>query len=239
MRVLLAEDDAMIGDGVRRGLAQDGFAVDWVRDGRAAELALAERVHDIVLLDLGLPRRDGLEVLAAMRRRGDDRPVLVLTARDAVQDRVAGLDAGADDYLVKPFEFSELAARMRALARRKMGRGGPRVVLGALSIDPATREVTLAGEALSLSARELALLEALIARPGAILSRAQLEEKLYSWKDGVDSNAVEVHLSTLRRKLGAGWIRNVRGVGWMITAPAAPAAGAAAGAGAAARGPSP
>jgi two-component system response regulator QseB len=219
MRVLLAEDDAMIGDGVRRGLAQDGFAVDWVRDGRAAELALAEKVHDLMLLDLGLPRRDGLDVLKSMRRRGDRRPVLVLTARDAVSDRVAGLDAGADDYLTKPFELSELAARMRALLRRELGRAAPRLALGALTLDPATHTVTLADAALPLSAREFALLDALLARPGAILSRAQLEEKLYNWKDGVDSNAVEVHLSMLRKKLGAGWIRNVRGLGWMIGAP--------------------
>ncbi|MEO8848155.1 MAG: response regulator [Casimicrobiaceae bacterium] len=221
MRVLLAEDDAMIGDGVRRGLAQDGFAVDWVRDGRAAELALAENVHDMMLLDLGLPRRDGLDVLQGMRRRGDRRPVLVLTARDAVSDRVAGLDAGADDYLTKPFELSELAARMRALLRRELGRAAPRLALGTLSLDPATHAVTLDGATLSLSAREFTLLDALLARPGAILSRAQLEEKLYTWKDSVDSNAVEVHLSTLRKKLGAGWIRNVRGLGWMIAVPSA------------------
>jgi two-component system response regulator QseB len=224
MRVLLAEDDEMIGDGVRRGLAHEGFAVDWVRDGRAAELALAEGVHDLVLLDLGLPRRDGLAVLETMRRRGDRRPVLVLTARDAVNDRVAGLDAGADDYLVKPFDLSELAARMRALARRQMGRAAPRMTLGPLALDPATHTVTLDDAPLALSAREYALLDALIARPGAILSRAQLEEKLYNWKDGVDSNAVEVHLSSLRRKLGSGWIRNVRGLGWMIAAPTAGAA---------------
>jgi two-component system response regulator QseB len=219
MRVLLAEDDAMIGDGVRRGLAQEGFAVDWVRDGRAAELALAENVHDLLLLDLGLPRKDGLALLQSMRRRGDKRPVLVLTARDAVSERVAGLDAGADDYLVKPFELSELAARMRALLRRQLGRAAPRFALGALTLDPATHTVTLGGDTLALSAREYALLDALLARPGAILSRNQLEEKLYNWKDSVDSNAVEVHLSTLRKKLGAGWIRNVRGLGWMIGAP--------------------
>ncbi|MBS0322126.1 MAG: response regulator transcription factor [Proteobacteria bacterium] len=220
MRALLAEDDPMIGEGVRRGLAQDGFAVDWVRDGRAAELALAEGVHDIVLLDLGLPRKAGLDVLATMRQRGDLRPVLVLTARDAIADRVAGLDAGADDYLVKPFELTELTARMRALLRRQAGRAAPSVVLGPLAIDPATHGVTLDGVALELSAREYALLEALCARPGAILSRAQLEEKLYGWKDSVDSNAIEVHLSALRKKLGSGWIRNVRGVGWMIALPA-------------------
>jgi DNA-binding response OmpR family regulator len=216
MRLLLAEDDPMIGDAVRRGLVQDGFAVDWVRDGHAADLALAEKVHELLLLDLGLPRKDGLDVLAAMRRRGDARPVLVLTARDAVADRVAGLDAGADDYLVKPFELTELAARIRALVRRQSGRAAPRIDLGAVTIDPATREVCVGGSPVALSGREYALLEALAARPGAILSRAQLEERLYGWKDAVDSNAVEVHLSSLRRKLPPDTIRNVRGLGWML-----------------------
>ncbi|MBK6396601.1 MAG: response regulator transcription factor [Betaproteobacteria bacterium] len=217
MRLLFAEDDPMIGAGVREGLAQDGFAVDWVRDGAAAERALAENVHELVLLDLGLPRVDGLDVLAAMRRRGDTRPVLVLTARDALADRVAGLDAGADDYLTKPFELAELAARLRALARRASGRAAPTIELPGVSIDPATREVRVEGAPVALSGREYALLEALSARPGAILSRAQLEERLYGWKDAVESNAVEVHLSSLRRKLPEGFIRNVRGLGWMIS----------------------
>ena len=216
MRLLLAEDDRMIGASVVRGLKQDGFTVDWVEDGRAAELALADPVHDLVLLDLGLPRRDGLAVLASMRKRGDTRPVLILTARDAVAERVAGLDAGADDYLVKPFELTELAARIRALARRRTGRAEPVIVHGALEVRPATHEVRVAGQAVALSGREYALLEALVERPGAILSRAQLEEKLYGWDEEVDSNAVEVHLHRLRRKLGPDAIRNVRGVGWMI-----------------------
>ena len=216
MRLLLAEDDRMIGAGVARGLQQDGFTVDWVQDGRAAELALEQKVHDLLLLDLGLPRRDGLDVLTAMRRRGDIRPVLILTARDAVADRVAGLDAGADDYLVKPFDLDELAARIRALLRRDAGRAQPVVTYGALELRPATHEVRLHGEPVVLSAREFALLEALLARPGAILSRAQLEERLYGWNEEVESNAVEVHLHALRRKLGADAIRNVRGVGWMI-----------------------
>jgi two-component system response regulator QseB len=224
MRILLAEDDPMIGAGIRQGLRQDGFAVDWVRDGNAATLALAENVHDLVVLDLGLPRRDGLEVLQSMRRRGDTRPVLILTARDAVGDRVGGLDAGADDYMVKPFELSELAARVRALLRRGVGRASPVIVHGALELDPATREVRLAGEPVALSARELALLEALLARPGAILSRAQLEEKVYGWKDEIESNAIDVHIHALRRKLGAAAIRNVRGVGWMIGEPGRDAA---------------
>jgi two-component system response regulator QseB len=221
MRVLLAEDDPMIGASVRQGLRQDGFAVDWVEDGRAAELALAERVHDAIVLDLGLPRRAGLDVLGAMRRGGDIRPVLILTARDAIADRVAGLDAGADDYVVKPFDLNELAARLRALLRRGSGRAGPVLACGDLELNPATHEASLKGESLALSPREFALLEALLARPGAILSRAQLEDKLYGWSDPVESNAVEVHIHALRRKLGADFIRNVRGVGWMVARRAA------------------
>jgi len=217
MRLLLAEDDRMIGASIERGLKQDGFAVDWVQDGRAAELALAENVHDLLVLDLGLPRKEGLDVLRAMRRRGDDRPVLIVTARDAVSDRVAGLDAGADDYLVKPFELTELAARIRALLRRSAGRAEPVVAYGDIELHPDTREIRVRGEPVALSAREFALLEALLARPGAVLSRAQLEEKLYGWNEEVESNAVEVHIHALRKKLGADAIRNVRGVGWMIT----------------------
>jgi two-component system response regulator QseB len=217
MRLLLAEDDAMIGESVGRGLKQEGFAVDWVRDGRAAELALADGVHDLLLLDLGLPHREGLDVLRAMRRRGDARPVLIVTARDAVADRVAGLDAGADDYVVKPFELTELAARIRALLRRRGGRAAPVVEFGAIALDPSAHEVRVHGTPIELSAREFALLAALLDRPGAVLSRAQLEEKLYGWNEEVDSNAVEVHLSALRRKLPPGTIRNVRGVGWTIT----------------------
>jgi two-component system, OmpR family, response regulator QseB len=216
MRVLLAEDDPMIGAAVERGLRQDGFVVDWVHDGAAAETALSQNVHDLLLLDLGLPRRSGLDVLAAMRRRNDARPVLILTARDAVSDRVAGLDAGADDYLVKPFDLDELAARIRALARRRSERAAPLLAHGDLTLDPATREVTCAGEAVQLSPREFALLEALMTRPTSVLSRAQLEQRLYGWDEPVESNAVEVHLHALRRKLGADAIRNVRGVGWSL-----------------------
>jgi two-component system response regulator QseB len=216
MRLLLAEDDAMIGESVRRGLHQDGFAVDWVRDGRAAEIALAENVHDLLLLDLGLPRKEGLEVLRGMRRRGDARPVLIVTARDAVADRVAGLDAGADDYVLKPFDLTELAARIRALLRRRSGRATPILTAGDITLDPATHEVRVRDNPLALSAREFALLEALLVRPGAVLSRAQLEEKLYGWNEEVGSNAVEVHLHALRRKLPPDTIRNVRGVGWTI-----------------------
>ena len=218
MRLLLAEDDRMIGASIQKGLRQDGFTIDWVQDGRAVELALQDQVHDLLLLDLGLPRKQGLEVLSTMRRQGDARPVLILTARDAVADRVAGLDAGADDYLVKPFALDELAARIRALLRRRSGRADPVLSHGDIELKPATREVRVRGDPVTLSAREFALLEALMTRPGAVLSRAQLEEKLYGWNDEVESNAVDVHLHGLRRKLGADVIRNVRGVGWMIGA---------------------
>jgi len=223
MRILLAEDDPMIGAGVRQGLRQDGFTVDWVRDGQAALTALRERVHDLVVLDLGMPRVAGLDVLRATRRAGDTRPVLILTARDALADRVAGLDAGADDYLVKPFELEELAARLRALARRGAGRAAPKIVAGALEVDPAAHTVRLDGARVALSAREFALLHALAERPGSVLSRAQLEDKLYGWNEEVESNAVEVHIHALRRKLGADTIRNVRGVGWTLAPPGTPA----------------
>jgi two-component system response regulator QseB len=216
MRLLLVEDDAMIGESVRTGLQQDGFAVDWVQDGRAAELALEANPYDTLLLDLGLPRKAGLDVLAALRRRGDTIPVLILTARDAIADRVKGLDAGADDYLVKPFDLEELAARVRALLRRKSGRADPVVQVGELIINPATHEVSLAGRSISLSAREFALIHALAARPGVVYSRAQLEEKLYGWGHEVESNTVEVYVHSLRRKLGADFIQNVRGVGYMV-----------------------
>jgi len=219
VRVLLAEDDAMIGASIRKGLRQDGFTVDWVEDGRSAELALAEHVHELLLLDLGLPRKTGLEVLTGMRKRGDTRPVMIITARDAITDRVAGLDAGADDYVVKPFDLAELAARLRALLRRGSGRADPVTEYGDVQINEATREVRLRGQLVMLSAREYALLVALAARPGAILSRTQLEEKLYGWSDSVESNAVEVHIHALRRKLGSDLIRNVRGVGWMLARP--------------------
>ena len=225
MRLLLAEDDRMIGASIQKGLRQDGFTIDWVQDGRAAELALHDAVHDLLLLDLGLPRKQGLDVLTAMRRRGDARPVLILTARDAIADRVAGLDAGADDYVVKPFALDELAARIRALLRRHSGRADPVLSYGDIEVKPATREVRVRGEPVALSAREFALLEALITRPGAVLSRAQLEEKLYGWNDEVESNAVDVHPAhpdaavARARKLGPDVIRNVRGVGWMIGKP--------------------
>jgi two-component system response regulator QseB len=217
MRLLLVEDDAMIGGSVVKGLKRFGWSLDWVRDGRAAELALNIDVYDAVLLDLGLPRKDGLEVLRTVRRKGNDVPVLVITARDAIQDRVQGLDVGADDYLVKPFSMDELAARIRALLRRRAGRVDSVLEFGDLRLNLATREVSLAGTSLALSAREFALLEALVDRPGAVLSRAQLEEKLYGWGDEVESNTVEVYVHSLRKKLGADFIKTVRGVGYMVS----------------------
>jgi two-component system response regulator QseB len=216
MRLLLVEDDSMIGESVRKGLQQDGFAVDWVQDGRAAEVALETIPYDTLLLDLGLPRKAGLDVLAALRRRGNPIPVLILTARDAVADRVKGLDAGADDYLVKPFDLEELAARIRALLRRKSGRADPVIQVGNLLLNPATHEASLDGKPVTLSAREFGLILALAERPGVVLSRAQLEEKLYGWDHEVESNTVEVYVHSLRRKLGANLIRNVRGVGYMV-----------------------
>ncbi len=219
MRVLLVEDDRMIGESVRSALRQEGSAVDWVRDGRAASTSLATEQFDLVLLDLGLPGRDGLDVLREMRAGKNPTPVIILSARDALRDRVAGLDAGADDYVVKPFELDELTARMRAVVRRRSGRAEPALEIGPIRFDPTTREVTRNGEPVPLSAREYALLEALLARPGAILSRAQLEDRLYGWGEAIESNAVSVYIHQLRQKLGADFIRNVRGVGYFVGRP--------------------
>ena len=216
MRLLLVEDDAMIGAAAREGLRQEGHAVDWVRDGAQAEAAAANGVYDLVLLDLGLPRRDGLAVLRNLRAKHNEVPVLVITARDAVADRVAGLDAGADDYLVKPFDFDELAARVRAVLRRRAGRTSAVLHVGELEIDTAARQVRWKGRDVALAAREYALLEALADRPGAFLSRSQLEERLYGWEEEIGSNAVEVHIHALRRKLDPALIRNVRGLGYSL-----------------------
>jgi two-component system response regulator QseB len=217
MRLLLAEDDAMIGEEVRDGLRRQGFTVDWVQDGVSAEQALASEPYDACLLDLGLPRKEGLGVLKSLRQRGAQLPVLVLTARDAITDRVEGLDAGADDYLVKPFDLAELAARIRAVTRRKAGRASTVIEHEGVTLNPATHEVWRNGEPVTLSPREFALLHALLEHPGRILSRAQLEERLYGWGEEVESNVVEVHVHTLRRKLGADFVRNVRGVGYRVT----------------------
>jgi two-component system response regulator QseB len=219
MRLLLVEDDLMIGESVQKGLRQDGFAVDWVHDGQAAELALENDVYDLVVLDLGLPRKDGLDVLSGLRAKGNSVPVLILTARDGVPQRVQGLDRGADDYLVKPFDLDELSARIRALLRRRAGRAEPRIRHGDLVLNPVTHEASMAGKPLTLSAREFALLEALLDRPGAVLSRAQLEERIYGWGEEIESNTVEVYVHSLRKKLGSGFIRNVRGVGYTIPRP--------------------
>ncbi|HSO07161.1 MAG TPA: response regulator [Pelomicrobium sp.] len=216
MRLLLVEDDVMVGEAVRKGLKLDGFTVDWVRDGIQAETALADHAYDLLLLDLGLPRRDGLALLESLRRGGNDIPTLIITARDAVADRVRGLDAGADDYVVKPFDLDELTARVRALARRRGGRGQPQLSVGALTLDPARREVSLHGENVAVSPREFALLAALMENPGAVLSKETLEQRLYGWGEEVESNAVEVHVHNLRRKLGAQLIRTVRGMGYRI-----------------------
>ena len=216
MRLLLVEDDAMIGEAVRTGLRQDGFTVDWVRDAEAGDAAVRAEAYAVLLLDLGLPRKSGLDWLRALRQGRNRIPVLILTARDSVADRVAGLDAGADDYLVKPFDLEELSARVRALLRRQAGRAEPELRYGNLVLDPATREATFNGEPISLSAREFALLAALLERPGGILSRAQLEQRLYGWGEEVESNAVEVLIHSIRKKFGKDIIRNSRGAGWMI-----------------------
>jgi DNA-binding response OmpR family regulator len=221
MRILLVEDDRMIGESVRAALRQEGYAVDWVRDGRAAEATLSTERFELVLLDLGLPGKDGLDVLRAQRARKDATPVIVLTARDATQDRIRGLDAGADDYVVKPFDIDELGARIRAALRRSAGRSEPEIELDGVRVNPATKQVTRDGVPVALSAREYAVVEALLLRPGAILSRAQLEDRLYGWGEEIESNAVEVYVHGIRKKLGTRFIQTVRGVGYFIAKPAA------------------
>ncbi|SFU30067.1 two-component system, OmpR family, response regulator [Paenacidovorax caeni] len=216
MRLLLVEDDPMIGEAVRDLLRAEGYAVDWANDGDMADAALATQAYDLVLLDLGLPRRDGLAVLRDLRSRKDRTPVLIATARDGVAQRVQGLDAGADDYVLKPYDLEELLARIRALLRRAAGRAEPVYEHQGISVTPATREVLVQGRPVSLSAREWAVLEALIARPGTVLSRQQLEDKLYGWDGEISSNAVEVYVHGLRKKLGAHLVLNVRGLGYMV-----------------------
>jgi len=217
MRVLLIEDDPMIGQVVQAALKDAAHAADWVNNGETALATLTGQRYDLVLLDLGLPGRDGMEVLAALRARGDAVPVLILTARDELEERIRGLDAGADDYVLKPFEMNELLARMRAVWRRRGGTATPLLGNGQVSVDPATRQATVPGtEPVLLSNREFALLQALLVRPGAILSRAELEDRIYGWGEEVESNAVEYLIHALRKKLGSGIIKNVRGVGWMV-----------------------
>lgn len=216
MRLLLVEDDPMIGEIVMETLSAEGFAVDWLSDGAGADTALLGQSYDLLLLDLGLPGKDGLDVLRSLRARKQRMPVLIATARDAVEQRIAGLDAGADDYIVKPYDIDELLARIRAHLRRASGRAEPVYEHGNVTINPATKEVTVDGAPVLLSAREWSVLLPLLARPGLILSRAQLEEKLFSWRDEVNSNAIEVYIHGLRKKLGPGLIRNVRGVGYLV-----------------------
>jgi len=222
VRILLAEDDALLGDGLRAGLRQLGFQVDWVRDGDAAARELRAQPYAAVVLDLGLPRRDGLDVLAETRRAGLTTPVLVLTARDAVPDRIRGLDLGADDYVIKPVDLHELAARLRALVRRAHGQPGDRLQHGTVELDPAARSVRVAGQPVGLSGREFDLLHALMLNAGRVLSREQLEQHLYSWGQEVESNAIEVHVHHLRRKIGAELIQTVRGVGYLLVREPAP-----------------
>jgi two-component system response regulator QseB len=217
MRLLVVEDDPMIGESIQRGLRKTGLAVDWVQDGRSAELALENGVYDLMILDLGLPRKSGLALLSQLRDQGNEIPVLIVTARDSVDDRVAGLNAGADDYLVKPFDFSELHARVNAVMRRRAGKGNPVIIYGALTLDPIAHQATLRGQPIALSAKEFALLRALMAVPGAVLSRAELEEALYGWNEEVGSNAVEVHIHNLRNKLGSHAVLNIRGAGYRVS----------------------
>lgn len=216
MRLLLVEDDPILGNGIEAGLRQAGFTVDWTRDGRSAQLALETTRYELVVLDLGLPRVSGMELLRQLRARGSDLPVLVLTARDTVRDRVSGLEAGADDYLIKPFDLSELVARIRALLRRAHGRSVDVIRYHDLVLRPESLTVTRGDETIALSGRECAILVELLDHQGTALSRARLEESLYGWHDEIESNAIEVHIHNLRRKLGSELIRTIRGVGYLV-----------------------
>ena len=218
MRVLLVEDDPMIGEAIQGALKDASYAADWVKDGQAALTTLGCQHYDLVLLDLGLPGKDGLEVLASIRAKDNPVPLLIITARDGLDDRLRGLDGGADDYLSKPFQMAELLARMRAVLRRKGGAATPALTNGVVSLDPATKEASVnGGSSVQLSNREFSLLQALLVRPGAILSRSELEDRIYGWGEEVESNAVEFLIHALRRKLGSEVIKNVRGVGWMVS----------------------
>lgn len=218
MRVLLVEDDLMIGEAVQGALKDAAYAVDWVRDGQSALAALGSQHYDLLLLDLGLPGKDGFQVLRDVRAGDNGVPLIIITARDGLDDRLRGLDGGADDYVLKPFEMTELQARMRAVLRRKAGASGPMMSNGVVSLDLATKEARVNGAAAQqLSNREFSLLQALLARPGAILSRSELEDRIYGWGEEVESNAVEYLIHALRRKLGSEIIKNVRGLGWMVS----------------------
>ncbi|HJW55079.1 MAG TPA: response regulator [Burkholderiaceae bacterium] len=216
MRILLVEDDPILGNGIEVGLKQAGFTVDWARDGRAAQLALQTTAYELVVLDLGLPRVSGMELLQQLRGKGEDLPVLILTARDTVRDRVAGLEAGADDYLIKPFDLAELVARIRALLRRAHGRSTDAIRYRDLVLMPDSLTVTRGDETIALSARECAILVDLLEHRGTALSRARLEESLYGWNEEIESNAIEVHIHNLRKKLGSDLIKTIRGVGYLI-----------------------
>ena len=218
MRVLLVEDDPMIGEAIQGALKDASYAVDWVKNGQTALTTLDLQHYDLLLLDLGLPGKDGLDVLASIRAKDNPIPLLIITARDGLDDRLRGLDGGADDYVLKPFEMAELLARMRAVLRRRSGPAAPLLSNGIVSLDPATKEASIAGgSAVQLSSREFSLLQALLVRPGAILSRSDLEDRIYGWGEEVESNAVEYLIHALRRKLGSKVIKNVRGVGWMVS----------------------
>lgn len=220
MRVLLVEDDRLLGDGVLNGLRQAGYAADWVYDGEQADAALKTEEYDLIVLDLGLPKKSGIDVLRDLRGRGKSVPVLILTARDTTEDKVIGLDSGADDYLIKPFDLDELQARIRALARRKSGRSVPLITHGDIVLDPAAHTVTKAGTVADIAPKEFTLLQTLLDNSGRVVSRSRLEESLYAWNEEVESNAIEVHIHHLRKKLGAELIRTIRGVGYIVDKPA-------------------
>lgn len=219
MRILLVEDDALLGDGIRKSLSHLGFTVDWLRNGRAAEAAIGTEEYAAIVLDIGLPERDGLAVLQSARTRGIHTPILMLTARDATPDKLKGFSLGADDYVIKPVDMEELAARLNALIRRAGGRASPRIQVGEVEIDPDTRQAWRAGQAIDLSAKEFALLEMMLQNAGRVLTRAQLEQSLYGWSDGADSNTIEVFIHHLRKKLGSDFIQTLRGIGYTVRRP--------------------
>jgi two-component system, OmpR family, response regulator QseB len=216
MRLLLVEDDPLIGDGIRAGLRQEDYSVDWFTEARTAEMALQSEQYDLMILDLGLPDKSGLEILKHLRAKGSELPVLILTARDAINDRVSGLDTGADDYMLKPFDLDELSARLRALLRRSSGRASSEIIHGDITLDPAAHSVTKNSVTIDISPREYAVLHLLLSNTGKVMSRGRLEEGLYSWDGEVESNAIEVYVHHLRKKLGAELIRTIRGVGYII-----------------------